>query len=277
MVNRWIVGQLADAVRSVTEALDDYRFNDAANAAYQFTWHTFCDWYLEFTKPLLAGGDVEARAETRAATAWVLDQILHLLHPFMPFVTEELWEALAPVGGRPTALIAASWPQPGAGLDFAEARAELGWVVRLISDIRAVRAEMNVPPAAQIPLLHRGASEETENRLERHRELIERLARIGEIRDIVEPPKGALQIVIDETTFMLPLGSVVDLDQERARLGREIARLDGEIRRIDGKLANENFISRAPAEVIEENREKRGEYEDARQRLADALNRLGPP
>ena len=275
-VNRWIVGQLAQAEREVAEALDDYPFNDAANAAYQFTWHTFCDWYLEFTKPVLAGGDVEARAETRAATAWVLDQILHLLHPFMPFVTEELWEALAPEGGRATPLIAASWPQPGAGLEFAEARAEMGWVVRLVSEIRAVRAEMNVPPAAQIPLFYRGAAEETEARIDRHRELIERLARIGGIDAAGDTaPKGAMQIVIDETTFILPLGAVVDLDQERARLGREIARLDGEISRIDSKLANESFVSRAPAEVVEENREKRAEYVGARLRLSEALARLG--
>jgi valyl-tRNA synthetase len=274
-VNRWIVGQLAEAVRSITEALDDYRFNDAANAAYQFTWHTFCDWYLEFTKPVLAGSDVEARAETRAATAWVLDQILLLLHPFMPFVTEELWSELAPEGGRATPLIAAPWPTPGGGLDFAAARAEMGWVVRLISDIRAVRAEMNVPPSAQIPLLYRGASDDTENRLDRHRELIERLARIGEIRSVAETPKDALQIVIEEATFILPLGGVIDLEQERARLGREIARLDGEIRRIDGKLANENFIARAPAEVVEENREKRSEYQGARLRLLEAMSRLG--
>jgi valyl-tRNA synthetase len=273
-VNRWIVGTLAESERQMAAALEDYRFNDAANAAYQFTWHTFCDWYLEFTKPLLAGDDVEARAETRAATGWVLDQILHLLHPFMPFVTEELWEALAPDGGRDSLLIGAAWPDLGLELGHAESNAEMNWVVRLISDVRAVRAELNVAAAAQIPLFIKDASDATGERLARHRELILRLARLSEIGETDTVPPGSVQIVVDEATCILPLVGIIDVDAEKERLAKEVHKLDDEIGRIDKKLANDSFVSRAPADVVEENREKRADYVRSRARLSEALERL---
>ena len=275
-VNRWVIGEIAAVERQVTAALEDYRFNDAANAIYRFTWHGFCDWYLEFTKPILSGADAEAKAETRAATAWVLDQLLHLMHPFMPFVTEELWQQLAPPGAeRSGLLITAGWPPFGPELDDSGAKAEMDWVVRLISEIRAVRAELNVPPKARIPLLVKDAGEVTRGRLDTHQELVVRLARIADIAFADgAAPEGAVQAVVDEATLFLPLGGVIDVDQETSRLAREIDKVEGEIGRIDKKLANKNFVAKAPPEVVEENREKRAEYQQARTKLTEALQRI---
>ncbi len=273
-VNRWIVGEAAACERAVTEALGEYRFNDAAGAIYHFTWHTFCDWYLEFTKPILTGEDAAAASETRDTTAWVIEQILHIAHPFMPFVTEELWTQLAPSGGRATMLVTASWPKFGPELEDAAARDEMGWVVRLIGAVRAVRTEMNVPAAAKIPLQVAGASDATASRIAAHCELIERLARVTGITPAPAAPKGALQIVVDEATFLLPLAGVIDVAAETARLARERDKVTAEIGKIDKKLENESFVSRAPAEVVEEQRERRADYAATAARLAEALERL---
>jgi valyl-tRNA synthetase len=272
-VNRWIVGEVARTSARVAEAIEAYRFNDAAGALYQFTWNTFCDWYLEFTKPILNGDDAEAKAETRATTGWVLDEILQLLHPFMPFITEELWEKLG--ANRDSGLIRAHWPEFGADIADASAQAEMDWVVRLISTVRAVRSEMNVPAGAQIPLLLKDASPEAVRRLDTYRDIILRMARLSSAQPTAEPaPKGAIQAVLDEATVVLPLAGVIDVDQEKARLSKEIDKLTGEIAKIDQKLGNANFVSRAPAEVIEEQRDRRATAEAAKQKLADALARL---
>jgi valyl-tRNA synthetase len=272
-VNRWIVGEVAKTAARVAEAIEAYRFNDAAGALYQFTWGTFCDWYLEFTKPILNGDDADAKAETRAATGWVLEEILQLLHPFMPFITEELWEKLGT--GRESGLIRASWPEFGPDVVEPSAQAEMDWVVRLISTVRGVRSEMNVPAGAQIPLLLKDASAETARRLEAYRDIIVWMARLSSADITGElAPKGAVQAVVDEATVVLPLADVIDLDQERARLSKEIDKLTGEITKIDQKLNNANFVSRAPEEVIEEQRDRRTTAEAAKQKLLEALARL---
>jgi valyl-tRNA synthetase len=271
-VNRWIVGAVAETAGKTAEAIENYRFNDAAGVLYQFTWGTFCDWYLEFTKPILNGDDAEAQAETRATTAWVLDQILHLLHPIMPFITEELWEQLFP--GRET-LIGARWPEFGPDSVDTAAAAEMDWVVRLITTVRAVRSEMNVPAGAQIPLLLKDAAPETVRRLNTYRDIIARMARLSSLDRTDDPaPKGAVQAVLDEATVILPLAGIVDLDQERARLTKEIDTLSAEIAKIDQKLNNANFVARAPEDVVEEQRERRADAEAARAKLSDALARL---
>jgi valyl-tRNA synthetase len=274
IVNQWIVGALVHAERAITQAVEDYRFNDAANAVYQFTWHTFCDWYLEFTKPILLGDDEAARVETRATTAWVLDQILHVLHPFAPYVTEELWEQLAPETGRETPLISGSWPVLSPALESPDATGEMDWLVRLISEIRAVRAEMNVPAGAKTPLLVQGANTNTSAKLERQSGLIERLARVEYIAAADETPKGSVQLVLDEATYFLPLGDVIDVAQETSRLEREIEKVDGEINKTEKKLGNAKFVSRAPVEVVEENRERLVEDKQSRDKLKEALERL---
>ena len=270
-VNRWIAAKLAEASARIVQALDGYRFNDAANAAYQFVWNTFCDWYLEFAKPIFQGADEAAKAETRATAAWTLDQILHILHPFMPFITEELWGELA--GNRATPLISSQWPS--LRVHDAEAEAEMDWLVKLISSIRAVRAEMNVPPSAKLPLLVKGASDVTRARLATHHGIISQMARAASIDVIDEAPgKGAVQVVVDEATIVLPLAGVIDLDQEKARLTKEIAKLTGEIDKVDKKLGNEAFVAKARPEVVEEQRERREEWMAAKAKLADALQRL---
>jgi len=269
-VNRWIVGKLGEASDRIAQALDLYRFNDAANIAYQFVWNGFCDWYLEFAKPIFQGSDEAAKAETRATTAWVLDQILHLLHPFMPFITEELWEQLAE--DRSTKLITSFWPESRA--KDAAADAEMEWLVKLISSVRAVRAEMNVPPSAKVPLLVKGASAETKARLALHDGIIQTMARAAGIELVEEAIKGAVQVVVDEATVLLPLAGVIDIAQEKARLSKEIAKLAGEIDKVEKKLSNEAFIAKANPAVVEEQRERRDEWAAAKTKLEDALARL---
>jgi valyl-tRNA synthetase len=271
-VNRWIVDRVANVTNDVAAAIEGYRFNEAAAALYQFVWHEYCDWYVEFSKPILQDGSAEAQAETRATLIWVLDRILHLLHPFMPHVTEELWKRLGPDDAR--MLIVDDWPTVYEGLLDADAAAEIDWAIRLISDIRAVRAEMNVPPKAEIPLFHKDASETTRGWMETHGAIIRRLARLSETAVTDQIQKGAIQFVVGEATYGLPLADIIDLDQERARLKKEIDKLGDEIARLEKKLANENFVAKAPPEVVEEQKERRAEAETARGKLAEALDRI---
>ena len=231
-----------------------------------------CDWYVELTKPILQGPDGAEKDETRAVTAFVLRETVKLLHPVMPFITEELWDKLGH-RSRHGMLIGQPWPTPPA-IDAA-AGAEMGWLVRLISDIRSARSELNVPAGAKLKLLVVGADGTTQKRLETHRAAIERLARIEGIEPAAAAPKAALQIVLGEATYALPVGEVIDLAAEGARLQKEIKRLGDEVGKIDAKLGNANFVSRAPEEVVEEQRERRAQAEQARDRLSTALERLG--
>ncbi|WP_127523584.1 valine--tRNA ligase [Mesorhizobium sp. Z1-4] len=271
-VNRWILTELSRTAGEVTEGITSYRFNDAASAAYRFVWNLFCDWYLELLKPVYSGEDEAAKAEARAVSAYVLDEIYKLLHPFMPFMTEELWAETAVGDERESLLCHAAWPQP----DFAddEAAAEINWLVELVSGLRSVRAEMNVPPAAIAPLVIVGANAATRERAARHDPAIRRLARAGEVGFADEAPKGAAQIVVGEATICLPLGDLIDVSAEAARLKREIDRNQGEIARIQKKLGNEKFVANAPAEVVEADREKLAELTETGDRLKLALQRV---
>ena len=271
-LNRWIAGESERTLAAVTEALRAFRFNEAAGAIYHFIWHVYCDWYLELSKPILAGDDAAAAAETRGMTAFVLDRALTLLHPFMPFVTEELWAKRAPKEGRPTLLMLAPWPEHR-GLANADADAEIGWLIKLISEVRSVRAEMNVPAGAKIPLVIAGASEETKTRVARHEETMLRLARLEKV-EFDKPPPGAVQIVLDETILALPLTGIIDIDAESKRLKREIDKVGSEIKQLDAKLSNEKFVSRAPEHVVEEQRERKTEAEAVANKLEQALKRL---
>jgi len=272
-LNRWIVGKVVETEAATAGAIDSYRFNDVANAVYQFTWGTFCDWYVEFAKPLLQGDDEGAKAETRATAAWVLDQILHLMHPIMPFITEELWQALAE--GRDTPLITSAWPDYDAALIDDEANAEMDWVVRLISQVRAIRSEMNVPPKAEVPLLLKDAGAVARTCVERHGALIGRLARVSALELLDgDMPKGAVQDVIDEATVIMPIADVIDLDTEKERLEKEIAKQQSEIDRFQKKLGNEKFVANAPEAVVEAERDKLADAETAKTRLEEARERL---
>ena len=271
-VNRWITAAAARCAAEVTGALDTYRFDDAANRLYHFVWGTFCDWYLEFTKPILQGTDASARAETQAATAWILSRILHLLHPIMPFITEELWEHLA--GKDAGMLITAQWPDPAVASFDRGASEEMEWVVQSISAIRALRAELNVAPAAKVPLLIKDAEPFATHRIERHRENFVRLARVDKFEVVEALPQGGVQTVVDGATLILGLGEVVDLVKERERLGKEIGKLDAELAKIVAKLANANFLAKARPEVVDEQRERQVDVTRDRDRLRAAYDRL---
>lgn len=273
-INRWIVGHVAKTGRDIDTAIGAYRFNDAASVLYHFTWHAFCDWYIEATKPILTGDDAAAAAETRAAIGWTLGQLLHLLHPFMPFITEELWEHLG--GAQQGRLITAPWPDYGDGMIDAQATEEVDWAMRLISEVRAVRAEMNVPGGAKAPLLLKDASPTSAARLKTHHDMIARLARLGSI-GLLEGaiPEGSVQIVLDEATVILPLADVMDISEELNRLTREIDKAESEIAKIDKKLGNQGFLAKAPPEVVEVQKERRDESVLLRDKLIDARGRLG--
>jgi valyl-tRNA synthetase len=271
-VNRWIVGEVAATGEAIDKALAANRFNDAANGIYQFVWGTFCDWYLEFTKPILSGADGKRKDEVRATTAWTLDQILLLLHPFAPFVTEELWGHFCEK--RPTQLIEAPWPAYTADHRHEDSSREMGRVVRLISEIRSLRAELHVPPGARVTLLHQG---DEPNWLGGNAPQIESLARLDRIGRVDgETPAGSAQIVLDEASFVVPLAGVIDVERESQRLATQLERLGGDIARIDAKLGRKEFLDKAPEHVVEEQRARRIEAEVARERLAHALDRLSP-
>ena len=273
-LNRWIAGEVERTAAAVTAGIEGYKFNEAATAIYEFTWGTFCDWYLELAKPILNGEDGEAKAETRATAAWVLDQILKLLHPFMPFITEELWARLVEVGvERQSLLCLSTWPV-FEGLADADADEEIGWLVKLVSEVRSVRSEMNVPAGAKIPLVLVGANKATRARADHHEDTIKLLARLDAISFAKAPPKGSAQIVLGEATAALPLAGVIDMAAERARLVREIDKARAEIEKVDAKLANESFVAKAPPEVVEEHRERRTAFEATLARLQAALKRV---
>ena len=232
----------------------------------------FCDWFLEFAKPELAAGGGGA-AEVRGTAAFVLGRLLRLLHPVVPFVSEELWERLG--YGASGSLIRTVWPAPAAVADAEEARDELDWVVRLISEVRTVRAEMNVPPATRTPILLKDARSVTLARAERWREAIGLLARVSEIRALDgEVPRGVAQAVVDEAPVIFPLAEIVDLAAERARLDRERGKVGREAENLKRKLANQDFVSRAPEEIVEENRERLIAAEAELARLEAALRSI---
>jgi valyl-tRNA synthetase len=273
-LNRWIAHETAAAARQVTEAIEAYRFNEAAGAVYRFVWNIYCDWYVELVKPMLTGPDGAAKTETRAMVAWVRDRILQLLHPFMPFVTEELWAVTAQGGApRPGLLTLSPWPQLD-GLADTAAEQEIGWVVDLVSAVRSVRAEMNLSPATPIPLVLVGASAATRERAGRWTEVLQRLARLGDISFADRAPQGAVQLLVRGETAALPLKGVIDLAAERARLEKEMTKVEADISRVDAKLGNANFVARAPEEVVEEEKAKRDEAQARKQKIIEALERL---
>jgi valyl-tRNA synthetase len=274
-INKWIRGETVKTAAEVTRALEEPSFDAAATALYRFIWNVFCDWYLELAKPILNGDDAEAKAETRATAAWALDVILKLLHPVMPFITEELWDKTAEFGAPRTGmLIVEKWPQlPESWID-ADAEAEIGWLVETVGEIRSVRAEMNVPPGAKPPLSVIGANAETKARLARHRDLLLTLARLDSAREADAAPTGAVPFVLGEATGALAIAEFIDLSAEKARLAKEIAGHAVDIDKAAKKLNNPDFLARAKEEAVTENRERLAEAEAAKTKLEAALARL---
>src|ERR1700759_3378423 len=300
-LNRWMAHETSRATREVTGAIEAYRFNDAANAIYRFVWNVYCDWYLDLAKPVLLGQDEALKSETRAMVAWARDEILKLLHPFMPFISEELWAvtakrdgllALAPwsrrkieLSAEQVALMSATGPNDpvippvilalDAG-DFSDpdAEAEIGWVADLVPAIRSGRPAMNIPPATLMPLVLSSASAETKDRAQRWNDVIKRLARLAEIWFANNPPQGAVQLLVRGEVASLPLKGVIDLSAEKTRLDKEIGKADADIKRVDAKLSNEKFVANAPEELVEEEKEKREPAVERKAKILEALERL---
>jgi valyl-tRNA synthetase len=274
VLNRWIAHETARTVDEVTAALEGYKFNEAASAVYRFVWSVYCDWYIEFAKPVLLGPDGPAKIETCAMVAWARDRIIALLHPFMPFITEELWAVTAAGGvARDGLLTLSPWPLLN-GLQDEEAEAEIGWVIDLISAIRSVRTEMNISPASQIPLVLASASDKTRSRADRWADMIKRQARIADISFVDAPPQGAVQLLVRGDIAALPLKGVIDLAAEKTRLEKELAKVDSDLARVNSKLGNAAFVARAQEEVVEAEREKREEALARRAKILEALERL---
>jgi valyl-tRNA synthetase len=270
-VNRWVIGETARAQKAITKAIEEYKFNEAAASAYQFVWNIVCDWYVELVKPILGGTDETAKSETQATTAWVLDQCFAMLHPFMPFITEELWQKTAQ---RDHWLIDHPWADYS-GLGDTNADAEMQWVINLISEIRSVRSEMNVNAGAKIPCVLVGAGPESRRRAGAWETEIKRLARLENITFADTVPKSSAQIVLDETTIALPLEGVIDFESEKKRLAKELEKIAKDMAVIDGRMSNQAFVAKAPPEVLEESRERKAELEGMRSKMGEALKRLG--
>ncbi|EIM24737.1 valine--tRNA ligase [Microvirga lotononidis] len=273
-LNKWAISECAKAINEVAAGIQGYKFNEAAGAAYRFVWNVFCDWTLELSKPVLQGADSPAKDETRATIAFILDEICKLLHPIMPFLTEELWEVKGQEGPkRDTILALAPWSNLDHLID-PQAEAEIGWVVDLVTEIRSARSETNVPAGAQIPLALVASSEDVKARAARWGDIVKRLARISDISFVDTAPKSSIQLLIRGEVAALPLEGVIDLDAERARLAKEIQKLDADVTKIDAKLGNADFIKRAPEEVVEEQRERRDEALARKAKMEEALGRL---
>ncbi|MFN3156915.1 valine--tRNA ligase [Marivita cryptomonadis] len=269
-VNQWIIGETARVRAEVDAALDAYRFDDAAAALYRFVWGKVCDWYVEFSKPLLLDEGPQT-AETKATMAWVIDQCLILLHPIMPFMTEELW---AVTGDRSKMLVHADWPTYGADLIDAEADREMNWVIGLIEGIRSARQQMHVPVGLYLPLVVKDMGDAAKAAWDRNEVLIKRLARIDELTVVDAFPKGCATVPMDGATFGLPLADIIDVAEEKARLEKSLQKLAKEIGGMKGRLGNPKFVESAPDEVVEETRANLAAREDEAAKLQEAMDRL---
>ncbi len=270
--NKWLINELATATKDIEKAIDGYKFNEAANAVYGFVWGTYCDWYLEFSKPVLQGGG-SAAEEVRQTTSWALEQILTLLNPFMPYITEELY---ASIGKREAGdrLLTSAWPVYGDELLDNEAVQKMEWLQNVVTEIRSVRADMNVPAGAKVELLVKGACDTKKRSFEEFEDVLLRMARLSSISHVDDVPKGSIQTVVGETTLILPIADIIDIDAERARLNKAIGKIDSDITKIDAKLGNEKFVSNAPEAVIAEQKSRKDDALIKREKLAKALDQL---
>ncbi|CAN5274692.1 valine--tRNA ligase [soil metagenome] len=275
-INRWVRDELVHAERAVASAIEGGRFDDAASALYRFVWNVFCDWYLELAKPVFQGDDAAAKAETGAMTAWTLDQTLKLMHPVMPFITEELWEQLAREGtprSEPT-LIGAAWPVLPDTYRDAEASAEITWLVDVVTQLRSTRAEIGAPPAAKLTLALHNPTPDVQARFDAASDLIRTLARLGEIKTVDAQPESSIAVLVGGVSAFVPLAGLVDVGAERTRLTKDIAAFDSDIGHFNKKLGNPNFVAKAAPAVIAEQRAKLADAEAGRAKLVEALARL---
>ena len=275
-INKWIIGEVSKTAKLTTNSLETYKFDQAANNIYHFVWHTFCDWYLEFAKSVLQGDNEQAKLETRNTTAWVLNIILRLLHPIMPFLTEELWEHF----GNGELLICSDWPE---GLLFSNdaAASEMEWVINLITEIRTVRSELNVPPAAKVPVYMVDLNDKHLDELNKNINQITRMANLENAVTLASDQdnskliaKECIQFVIQEATVFVNVSGLIDFSQEKERLSKEIEKHELNIANLDKKLSDDDFMNKAPENVIELQKERRSVSEISRKKLMKALSRI---
>ncbi|AMO73427.1 valine--tRNA ligase [Sphingorhabdus sp. M41] len=270
-VNRWIISEVVETQRALDKALTDLRFDAAANTIYHFTWDRFCDWYLELIKPVLQGEDAGAADETRLVAGWVLDQIIVMLHPFMPFITEELWHSM---GDREYDLIVAKWPAPKTEIDE-EAKAEVDWLIRLISATRTAKVELNIPPGTKMSAHVRDGDDALAKRIARQGSALDRVGRLESFSFDAAPEGATAQIVVDGATYVLPLAGAVDFEAEKARLCKALEASQKEAKSLSGRLGNPNFVEKAKPEAVEKARSDLAEKEAETERLQAAIDRLG--
>ena len=270
-VNRWIVGETVKTLNEVNIAFDQFRFNDAAQALYSFVWGTVCDWYVELSKPLLNSDDSKIKNETRQTMGWVIDHCLILLHPIMPFITEELWETLSK---RNEMLVHCDWPEYDSALIDHAADLEMNWVVNLIESIRSARAQLRVPAGLKIPMIFLEMDSEAKQAWENNSEMIQKLARITELTSADEIPKGSIAISAKGASFALPLEGIIDVEEEKKRLSKSLDKLQKEISALKGRLQNSKFIESAPEEVILETKENLVLREEEEAKLSSAASQL---
>ena len=270
-VNAWIVNKVKQASNDVSNNLDAYRYSDAANAVYKFAWGEFCDWYIEMVKPIFYGDDEALKSETRATAAWVLDRILVILHPFMPFITEELWQNIT---NRDEKLIHQLWDRYN-NVDEKSLR-DIDWAVGLITSIRSLRSEMNVKPSLKINIMLKDLSDDNIKALNSAKDIIKFLARVEDINVFESDAiaEGTAQIVYEESTILMPLAGIIDVDAEKSRLEKELSKQEAEADSLRGRLNNQGFVSKAPAQVVEEQRQKLGDLDIAIAKVKEALDRL---
>ena len=270
-INRWIVGETAKTLKEVNTAFDQFRFNDAAQALYSFVWGIVCDWYVELAKPLLNSADHIVKSETQHTMGWVIDQCLILLHPIMPFITEELWETLAP---RSNMLVHCDWPEFDSSFLDKSADREMNWVVNLIESIRSARAQMRVPAGLKIPMIYLDMDPDAKKAWENNHKMIKKLARITELKNANEIPKGSIALTAKGATFALPLEKIIDIDEEKKRLGKSLDKLQKEISALKSRLQNTKFIESAPEDVVLETQENLSLRLEEQKKLSAAASQL---
>ncbi|MEP3466383.1 MAG: class I tRNA ligase family protein, partial [Parasphingorhabdus sp.] len=274
-VNRWIISEVVETQQALDKALTDLRFDAAANTIYHFTWDRFCDWYLELIKPLLQGDDASAADETRAVAGWVLDQIIVMLHPFMPFITEELWHSMAQEdGGRNYDLIVAKWPAPKAEIDTV-AKSEIDWLIKLVSEVRSTKVELNIAPGTKMAAHIRDGDSALMEKVARHNPALDRVGRLESISADPAPEGPSAQLVVDGATYVLPLAGAIDIDAEKARLTKSLEGVSKEAKSLEGRLGNANFVEKAKPEAVEKARADLADKTAEAERLQAALDRLG--
>ncbi|MBL5903934.1 valine--tRNA ligase [Serratia fonticola] len=272
LADRWILAEFNRTVKAYREALDTYRFDIAASILYEFTWNQFCDWYLELTKPVVINGSEAEQRGTRNTLITVLEALLRLAHPIIPFITETIWQRVKPLTGETAdTIMLQPFPAFDAALEDQQALNDLEWIKQAIIAVRNIRAEMNIAPSKQLEVLLRNANGDAQRRVQENQSFIERLARLSSITLLPAGEKGPVSVtkLVDGAELLIPMAGFIDKDAEIARLSKEMGKLDGEIASIEGKLSNEGFVARAPEAVVAKERERLAACKEGKLKLQE--------